>query len=93
MREVSGTAKPGSSVTRKVSRGPGKGDTVQFQAVKSGAHPGKLVARKVVKDVGTKNTQSTLAKGKTGKRPSGPQTPADRTVDFAARQNKSVGHG
>lgn len=59
-----GHAKPGSTVTRKVSRGSNKGDTVTFKANKSGTkHPGKLVPRRVVKDVGSKNTSS-LPKGK-----------------------------
>lgn len=65
MRKVKGTAKPGRSVTRKVSRGPGKGDTVQFRANSASAQkPGKLVPRRVIKDVGRKNTQKTLLKGK-----------------------------
>ena len=60
-----GRAKPGSTVTRKVTRGPGKGDTVQFKANKAGTkHPGKLVPRRVVKDVGKKGTQRSLPKGK-----------------------------
>ena len=64
-RKVKGKARPGSSVTRKVSRGPGKGDTVQFKANKAGTrHPGKLVPRRVIKDVGKKGTQTSLPKGK-----------------------------
>ena len=60
-----GHAKPGSTVTRKVSKGPNKGDTVKFKANKSGTkNPGKLVPRRVVKDVGTKNTAQSLPKGK-----------------------------
>ena len=51
-----GKASPGSMVTRKVSQGPNKGDTVKFTANSSSARlPGKLVARKLVKDTGTKN--------------------------------------
>jgi hypothetical protein len=57
-------AKPGSTVTRKVTKGPNKGDTVQFVANKAGTqNPGKLVPKRVVKNVGKKNT-TTLAKGK-----------------------------
>lgn len=68
-RRVKGRAKPGSTVTRKVSRGPGKGDTVQFKANKPGTkHPGKLVPRRVLKDVKPKNTQKSLAKGKKKKK-------------------------
>ena len=58
-------AKPGSTVTRKVKSGPNKGDTVQFKANSSSAAlPGKLVARRVVKDAGKKNTAKSLSKGK-----------------------------
>lgn len=65
MRRKVGRAKPGTTVTRKVTRGPGKGDTVQFTAnSSSAAKPGKLVPRRVVKDVAPKNTQTTLARGK-----------------------------
>ena len=64
-RKVKGTAKPGSTRTRKVTRGPGKGDTVQFRANSSSAQePGKLKPRRVIKDVGRKKTQKTLARGK-----------------------------
>lgn len=60
-----GTGKPGATVTRKVSKGPNKGDTVEFHANSASAEiPGKLVPRRVLKDVGTKNTASTLPKGK-----------------------------
>ncbi len=60
-----GHAKPGSTTTRKVTRGPNKGDTVKFVANKAGtAHPGKQVPRRVVKDVGKKNTARSLPKGK-----------------------------
>ena len=52
-------AKPGSTVTKKVSRGPNKGDTVRFKANSASARiPGKLVPRRVVKDVGKKNTST-----------------------------------
>lgn len=60
-----GKAKPGRSVTRKVSRGPGKGDTVQFKANSSKAQiPGKLVPRRVIKDVAPKKTQTSLPRGR-----------------------------
>lgn len=56
--------KPGASVTKKVKKGPNKGDTVQFRANSSSANiPGKLTPRRVIKDVGKKNT-STVTKGK-----------------------------
>lgn len=62
-----GQARPGSMVTRKVTRGPGKGDTVKFKANSSSANlPGKLVPRRVVRDVAPKGTQRSLPKGKTG---------------------------
>lgn len=65
IHNVKGKVKPGISVTRKVSKGPGKGDTVQFKANSSSAQiPGKLVPRRVIKDVKPFNTQSTLLKGK-----------------------------
>ena len=58
-------ARPGSMVTRKVTRGPGKGDTVKFTANRAGTkHPGKLVPRKVVKDVKPFRTQRSLTKNK-----------------------------
>ena len=58
-------AKPGSTVTRRVTQGPGKGDTVQFKANAAGTqNPGKLVPRRVIKDRGRKGTQSSLPKGK-----------------------------
>ena len=64
-RKVSGHAKPGSMVTRKVSRGPGKGDTVKFTANAPGTqHPGKLVPRRVITDVSPAGTQKSLPKGK-----------------------------
>lgn len=60
-----GTAKPGSTVTRKVTKGPGKGDTVRFKANSASAQePGKLKPRRVLKDVPPRGTQKTLAKGK-----------------------------
>ena len=63
-KKVKGHAKPKASVTRKVSRGPNKGDTVQFRANSaSAALPGKLVPRRVIKDVGKKNV-TRLPKGK-----------------------------
>ena len=56
--------KPGRSVTKKVKQGPNKGDTVQFRANSaSAAIPGKLSPRRVIKDVGKKNT-SGVPKGK-----------------------------
>jgi len=59
-----GKAKPGKTVTRKVTKGKNKGDIVQFVANKAGTqHPGKLVPKRVIKNVGKKNT-STLEKGK-----------------------------
>lgn len=68
-RRVKGKAKPGSTVTRKVSRGPGKGDTVQFKANSTSARqPGKLKPRRVLKDVKPRGTQSTLPKGKKKKK-------------------------
>jgi len=52
-------------VTRRVSRGPGKGDLVKFKANKPGTqHPGKLVPRRVIKDVKPRGTQRSLPKGK-----------------------------
>ena len=63
-KKKAGKAKPGSTVTRKVTKGPNKGDTVQFVANKAGTqHPGKLVPKRVIKNVGKKNTTG-LAKGK-----------------------------
>ena len=57
--------KPGATVTRKVKSGVNKGDTVQFKAnSSSSAMPGKLVARRVIKNVGKKNTARSLPKGK-----------------------------
>lgn len=64
-----GKARPGSRVTRKVTRGTNKGDTVRFKANRSGTrHPGKLVPRRVIKDVGPRNTASSLPKGRKKKR-------------------------
>ena len=58
-------AKPGRSVTRKVTRGANKGDTVKFTANSSrAARPGKLNPRKLVKDVGARNTSSLPRKKK-----------------------------
>lgn len=63
-----GKAKPGSTVTRKVTKGKNKGDTVQFVANKEGTmNPGKLVPKRVIKNVGKKNT-TTLSKGKKKKK-------------------------
>ena len=63
-----GHAKPGSSSTRKVTRGANKGDTVQFKANSaSAAQPGKQKPRVLVKDVGTRNTATSL-KGRHKKR-------------------------
>ena len=60
-----GTAKPGSTVTRRVSKGPGKGDTVKFKANSSSARqPGKLNPRRVITDRGKKGTQKSLPKGR-----------------------------
>ena len=62
-------ARPGSTVTRKVTQGPGKGDTVQFVANKSTARkPGKLTARRVIKDVAPLRTQKSLPRGKKKKK-------------------------
>jgi hypothetical protein len=67
-KKVKGKAKPKVLVTRKVSRGPNKGDIVQFRANSaSAAQPGKLKPRRVIKDVGPKNT-STIPKGKKKKK-------------------------
>ena len=64
-----GKAKPGSTVTRKVTTGPNKGDTVQFKANSAGSKfPGKLTPRRVIKDVGKKNTAGSLPKGKKKKK-------------------------
>ena len=64
-KKKTGRARPGSTVTRKVTRGPGKGDTVQFKANRAGTkNAGKLVPRRVIKDVGTKGTQASLPKGR-----------------------------
>jgi len=63
-----GVAKPKSMVTRKVTQGPNKGDTVKFTANSANAaQPGKLKPRLVVKDVGAKNT-STIPKKKDKKK-------------------------
>lgn len=60
--------KPGKTVTKKVTKGPNKGDTVQFKANSASAEiPGKLVPRRVIKDVGKKNV-SGVTKGKKKKR-------------------------
>ena len=68
-KKTSGKAKPGSMTTRKVSRGPNKGDIVKFKANSSGSqNPGKLVPRRVVKDVGPKRTRSSIPVGKKKKK-------------------------
>ena len=67
-KKPKGKAKPKATVTRKVTRGPNKGDTVQFKANSSSAAlPGKLVPRRVIKDAGGKNTTG-LLKGKKKKK-------------------------
>ena len=64
MAKAKGRAKPGRTVTRKVTRGPGKGDTVQVKANSSkAALPGNLVPRRVIKDVGNKRVGSRIPKG------------------------------
>lgn len=58
-------AKPGKTVTRKVTSGPNKGDTVQFKANSASANlPGKLNPRRVIKNVGKPNTATSLPKAK-----------------------------
>ena len=60
-----GSAKPKKTVTRRVTRGPNKGDTVRFKAnSSSAAEPGKLKPRLVVKDRGKKNTSTVPRKKK-----------------------------
>ena len=67
-KKPKGHAKPKASITRKVTKGPNKGDTVQFKAnSSSAAEPGKLVPRRVIKDAGKKNRTS-LLKGKKKKK-------------------------
>ena len=67
-RHRSKRAKPGSTVTKKVTKGPNKGDTVRFKANSpSAALPGKLVPRLVVRDVGPTN-RSTVPKRRTKRR-------------------------
>ncbi len=64
-RKPKGRAKPGSTVTRKVSEGPNKGDLVQFKANEPGTqNPGKLVPRRVTKDLGPKKRGSSIPIGK-----------------------------
>lgn len=46
------SGKPGRSTTRKITRGPNKGDTVQFKF----ARGGKPFPTRVVRDVGTPST-------------------------------------
>jgi len=58
-------AKPGATVTRKLTSGPNKGDTVQFKANSPSANlPGKLNPRRVVKDAGPKRVGSSIPIGK-----------------------------
>lgn len=60
-----GKAKPGTNVTRRITRGPGKGDLAQLHANSAGSkNPGKLVPRRIIKDVPPKNTQTSLPTGK-----------------------------
>jgi len=60
-KKTKGHARPGSMTTRKVSRGPNKGDIVKFKANKPGTkNPGKLVPRRVVKDTGEKRVGSSI---------------------------------
>ena len=64
-KKKKGKAKPGATVTRKVTKGPNKGDTVRFKANARGTkHPGKLVPKEVVKDVGSKNRSTLLTESK-----------------------------
>jgi len=57
-------AKPSAVVTRKVTEGPNKGDTIRFKANSPSAQiPGKLNPKRVVKDTGPKNV-SGVTKGK-----------------------------
>lgn len=56
--------KPGSSVTKTVTKGPNKGDKVRFKANSASAEiPGKLNPKRVIKDTGKKNTSGVI-KGK-----------------------------
>ncbi len=59
-------AKPGATVTRKVTSGRDKGDTVQFKANAPGTQePGKLKPRRVIRDVPPlRKKSSTIPKGK-----------------------------
>ncbi len=64
-RHPKGRAKPGSTVTRRVSRGPNTGDTVRFRANRAGTQePGKLKPRQVIRDVGPKNRSGVPKKKK-----------------------------
>lgn len=59
MAKKKSRAKPGSTVTKTVTKGPNKGDKVQFKANSASANlPGKLVPRRVIRDVGAKNTST-----------------------------------
>ena len=46
--------KPGSTFTKKITRGPNKGDTVRFKVAKGG----KPFPIRVLKDVGKRSTLS-----------------------------------
>ena len=64
-------ARPGATVTRKITSGPNKGDVVQFKANGPGSQmPGKLVPRRVVKDAAPKRSGSSLPIGKKKKKAS-----------------------
>ena len=64
-----GTARPGSTVTRRVTSGRRKGDTVTFVANSSSARqPGKLKPRRVVTDRGKKQGQLSGVKGGVGRK-------------------------
>lgn len=81
-------AKPGSTVTKKVTRGPNKGDTVRFKANSaSAALPGKLNPKRVVKDVGSNNS-STVEKGKEPIK----SRNKSRTATLKKRRKKKTSH-
>ncbi len=50
----------GSGFTKKVTRGPNKGDTVRFKVAKGG----KPYPTKIVKDVGKRNTSNVAKRGR-----------------------------
>lgn len=68
-----GMAKPGSTVTRKVTRGPGKGDTVTFKATVGGKNPGELYPIRIVRDVPPLGTQKTIPRGPKSKKKAKPK--------------------